>query len=206
MKAYIVRRILLLIPTLLVLSFVIFLLIDLVPGDVISAMLAVPGSDQPLDREMLEKKLGLNDPLIVRYGRWMGLAPLLDGTVSGVLQGEFGVSWWTREPVIGLMLQRWPVTLELGFLGIMFALLIALPIGIISALRQDRLGDYLGRSFAILCISVPGFWLATLVLVLPSIWWGHMPPLMYLRFPATLWATSVWSPFPQWFWVWAWRV
>lgn len=182
MKAYIIRRLLLLIPTLLVLSFLIFLLIDLVPGDVISAMLAVPGSDQPLDREMLEEKLGLNDPLIVRYGRWMGLAPQTEGGVSGVLQGDFGVSWWTREPVLTLMLQRWPVTLELGLLGIVFALLIALPVGIISALRQDKIGDYLGRSFAILCISIPGFWLATLILVMPSIWWGHMPPLMYIRF------------------------
>ena len=170
------------IPTLLVLSFLIFWLVDLVPGDVITAMLAVPGASEPLDREMLEIKLGLNDPLIVRYGRWMGLATQPDGSLKGVFQGEFGVSWWTRDPVVELMLQRWPVTLELGLLGMVFALVISLPVGILSALQQDRLFDYLGRSFAILCISIPGFWLATMILVFPSIWWGHMPPLMYIRF------------------------
>jgi len=77
---------------------------------------------------------------------------------------------------------RWPVTLELGFLAFLVAQLIALPIGIYSALRQDTGGDYIARSFAILCIAVPGFWLATMVIVLPSIWWGYSPPIMLIRF------------------------
>jgi peptide/nickel transport system permease protein len=165
-----------------VLSFLIYLLISFIPGDVISAMMAVPGADQAIDREALEKKLGLNDPLIVQYGRWMGLIRQTDGELRGVLQGDFGVSWWTRQPVVGLMLERWPVTIELGFLGLVIAQLIALPVGVFSALRQDRWPDYIGRSFAILCISIPGFWLATLVVVFPSIWWGVMRPLTYIRF------------------------
>ncbi len=182
MRAYIIRRLLLMIPTLLALSFLIFLLISLVPGDIIDAMMAVPGADQALDREMLERKLGLNAPLVVRYARWIGVVPQTDGKLRGIFQGDFAVSWWTRQPVVNLMLTRWPVTIELGLLGIIIAQLIALPVGIYSALRQDKWGDYIGRSFAILCISVPGFWVATLVVVFPSIWWGVMRPLTYIRF------------------------
>jgi peptide/nickel transport system permease protein len=158
----------------------VYVLISLVPGDVIAAMQA--GSDQVLDREMLEKKLGLDAPLIVQYGRWLGVLRHTDGALSGVLQGNFGVSWWTRKPVVALMLERWPVTIELGFFGLVIAQIIALPIGTVSALRQDRTVDYLGRSLAILLISVPSFWVGTMIVVFPSIWWGTMPPIMYIRF------------------------
>ena len=138
MRAYIIRRLLLMIPTLLVLSFAVYFLISLVPGDVIDAMLAVPGADQEVDREMLEKKLGLDAPLIVQYARWMGMIPRADGIVSGVFQGNFGVSWWTRKPVVDLMLQRWPVTIELGLLGMVIAQLIALPIDAFNSDAQTR--------------------------------------------------------------------
>jgi peptide/nickel transport system permease protein len=180
-RAYVIRRLILIIPTLLVLSFLIYFLISFVPGDVISAMMAVPGADQEIDREALEKKLGLDDPLIVQYGRWIGFVRQTDGDLRGLFQGDFGVSWWTRQPVVGLMIERWPVIIELGFLGMAIAQLIALPIGIFSALFQDRWPDYVARSFAILCISIPGFWLATLVVVLPTIWWGSMRPLAYIK-------------------------
>ncbi|GAI69278.1 unnamed protein product [marine sediment metagenome] len=112
----------------------------------------------------------------------MGFAPQTDGGFSGIFQGDLGYSFWNRKPVVELLAIKWPVTFELGFLGLIISLLIALPIGVYSALRQDKWGDYTGRSFAILCISVPGFWLGTLVIVLPSIWWGHMPPIMLIRF------------------------
>ncbi len=139
-------------------------------------------SDQPLDREMIEKMLGLDAPFVVQYGRWLGVVAQPDGRVGGVLQGDFGVSWWTRKKVVALMLERWPVTIELGLLGLLIAQVIALPIGAISALRQDRVADYLGRSLAILLMSVPGFWVGTLIVVFPSIWWGTMPPIMYIHF------------------------
>ncbi|GAI79499.1 unnamed protein product [marine sediment metagenome] len=77
---------------------------------------------------------------------------------------------------------RWPVTFELGLMALIIALLIALPIGIYSALRQDTWGDYIGRSFAILSIAVPGFWLATLIILFPAMWWGYMPPIIYTPF------------------------
>jgi len=181
MRAYIIRRLLILIPTLFLVTLLIFFLIRLIPGDLIDAMqAAIP--DVKLDRAALERELGLDAPAIVQYGRWLGVAPQMDGSFSGVFQGDFGVSAWQRVPVVELLVLKWPVTLELGIMGLIIAQLIALPIGVYSALRQDKWGDYIGRSFAILCISVPGFWLGTLVIVFPSIWWGYMPPLMLIPF------------------------
>jgi len=158
MRAYIIRRLLLVIPTLFVVSFVIFILIQLVPGDVIDAM-RVSGGDIPADRAILERQLGLDAPAFIQYGRWMGFLPQMDGNFSGVFQGNLGWSFFQREPVLKLVGMAWPVTLELALMALIAAQLIALPIGIYSALRQDKWGDYIGRSFAILSISVPDFWL-----------------------------------------------
>ena len=181
MHAYIIRRLLSLIPTLLLVSLLIFFLINLIPGDIIDAMQAET-PDVALDRAALERKLGLDKPLIVQYGRWVGIAPQADGSLSGLLQGDFGISWWRKMPVLKLVALSWPVTLQLGLMGLIISQLIAFPVGIYSALRQDKLGDYIGRSFAILCISIPGFWLGTLVIVFPSIWWNYTPSLMIIRF------------------------
>jgi len=183
MRAYIIRRLLLIIPTLLLLTVAIFFLVHLIPGNLVDAMLAKPGASEiKMDRAALEHQLGLDAPILVQYGRWMGFVPQMDGSFSGVLQGNLGISVWQRVPVVELIALKWPVTLELGLMGIIIGQLIALPIGIYSALRQDKWGDYIGRSFAILCISVPGFWLATMVIVFPSIWWGYMPPIMLIPF------------------------
>ena len=181
MRAYIIRRLLTLIPTLLLASLLIFFLINLIPGDIIDAMQAET-PDVALDRAMLERKLGLDKPLIVQYARWVGVARQADGRLSGLLQGDFGISWWRKMPVLKLVALSWPVTLQLGLMGLIISQLIAFPVGIYSALRQDKWGDYMGRSFAILCISIPGFWLGTIVIVLPSIWWNYMPPIMLIRF------------------------
>jgi peptide/nickel transport system permease protein len=181
MRAYIIRRLLTLIPTLLLVTLLIFFLINLIPGDIIDAMQAET-PDVALDRAGLERKLGLDKPLIVQYGRWVGIAPQADGSLSGLLQGDFGISWWRKTPVLKLVALSWPVTLQLGLMGLIISQLIAFPVGIYSALRQDKWGDYISRSFAILCISIPGFWLGTIVIVLPSIWWGYMPPIMLIPF------------------------
>ncbi len=181
MRAYIIRRFLTIIPTLILVSLLIFFLINLIPGDIIDAMQAET-PDVALDRAMLERKLGLDKPLIVQYARWVGIARQADGSLSGLLQGDFGISWWRKIPVLKLVALSWPVTLQLGLMGLIISQLIAFPVGIYSALRQDKWGDYIGRSFAILCISIPGFWLGTIVIVLPSIWWDYMPPIMLIRF------------------------
>jgi peptide/nickel transport system permease protein len=101
-----------------------------------------------------------------------------------VVHGDFGTDIWTKDPVLQEINKRWPVTLELTILALIVAQLIALPIGIFSALRQDTWGDYSARSFAILCIAVPNFWIGTLVVVLPAIWWGYSPPIMLISFTA----------------------
>ena len=181
MRAYIVRRLLILIPTMLLLTLVVFVLTSLIPGDIITSIQArIP--EEIIDRAALEKRLGLDKPLLVQYGRWLGVLPQADGKFNGLFQGNLGESWWRSDSVVNLVRLKWPVSIELGLLGLIVAQLIALPIGIYSALRQNKLGDYAARTFAILCISVPGFWLGTLIIVFPAIWWGYMPPLMLIRF------------------------
>ena len=173
------------IPTAFLVSVMVFLLMHLVPGntvDVMIAQLTESGSQVEIDRAALERKFGLDAPLIVQYGRFLGVAPQMDGRISGVLQGDLGTSWRQRLAVTELLFKQMPVTIELGLMGLVIAQLIAIPIGVYSALRQDTWGDYVGRSFAILSISVPGFWLATLVIVYPSIWWGYMPSIWLIKF------------------------
>ncbi len=181
MRTYIIRRLLLMIPTLFLVSLIIFLLTHLLPGDVIDAMQAGI-TDVKLPRADLERALGLDVPLMHQYGRWMGVVPQADGNFSGLFQGNLGSSLWRKVPVLELVAKKWPVTLELGLMALIVSQLIALPIGIYSALRQDKWGDYIGRSFAILCISVLGFWLGTMIIVFPSIWWGYMPSIMLIPF------------------------
>ena len=181
MRAYIIRRLLILIPTLLLLTFLIFIIVSLVPGDIIDAMQA-RASEIELDRAAIEHALGLDAPIFVQYGRWMGVVPQMDGNFNGLFQGDLGVSWWRKMPVVELVALSWPVTIELGLLGLIIANLISLPIGIYSALRQDKWGDYIARSYAILCISVPAFWVGTMVILFPAIWWGYMPPVMLTHF------------------------
>ncbi len=184
MRVYIIRRLLLMIPTVFLVSLIIFFMIRLIPGSIIDIMIGqqLEMSGAAVDRDYLERELGLDVPVHVQYGRWLGIIPNADGRISGLLQGDFGDSLWSQNPVIEDIAARWPVTLELGFLALIVAQLIALPAGIISALRQDTWGDYLARSFAIVCIAVPGFWVGTMVIVFPAIWWGYMPSIMYIPF------------------------
>jgi peptide/nickel transport system permease protein len=186
MRAYIIRRLLLIIPTLLIVSIVIFLLIRLIPGSAVDAIIgtmeAMTGSKLVVDRAAIEQALGLDQPLLIQYGRWIGVVPQVDGGFSGILQANFGKSIWGGSNVLEEIAVRWPVTIELGFMGLIVAQIIALPIGIYSALRQDTWGDYIGRSIAIGSIAVPGFWLATLVIIFPSLWWGISPPLGVIPF------------------------
>ena len=140
MYSYIIRRLLLVIPTIFLVSLMVFLTVRLIPGDIIDAMQAGI-LEVELDRPAIEKALGLDAPAIVQYGRWMGVVPQMDGSFSGVFQGDLGSSWWQGVPVLELAATRWPVTLELGFLGLIIAQLIALPVGIYSALRPGQKGS-----------------------------------------------------------------
>ena len=187
MRAYIVRRLLLTVPTLFIVSFVIFVVIRFMPGDIVDAeisqMQEIGVSQASLEeaRGELMKKYGLDVPIHAQYGRWIGVYPQADGTVSGLLQGDFGTSFRRHTPVLRDIAIRWPVTLELGLIAFIIANLISLPIGVYSALRQDTVSDYLVRSFAIMCMAVPSFWLGTMIVVFPSLWWGYSPPIMYTK-------------------------
>ena len=123
--------------------------------------------------EALRHELGLDVPIHVQYGRWLGDA----------FQGDLGESLWTGTPVTEQISHRLQISFELGIIGIVVALLIALPVGIYSAIRQDTVGDYIARGIAVAFIAVPGFWVATMVVVYPSIWWDWSPPVRYIPFP-----------------------
>ena len=191
MRAYIIRRLLLIIPTLWILTILVFLSVRFLPGDVIDAMVARLESENfglvEIDREALERMLGLDVPVHVQYGRWIGVLPTPDWFTgeyyyNGLLQGTFGESlmgvFSVEEKIIG----RLPVTIELGVLAIVIGLLIALPVGIYSAISQDTAADYLGRSIAILGLATPNFWLGIMVMIFPAIWWGWAPPLELVAF------------------------
>ena len=174
MRAYIIRRLILVIPTLFILSTIVFLTVRFVPGDAIDAM--VNSSDYlalDLDRETLLKQLGLDVPMYVQYGRWMQ-DMLLHGTFGESLMGD----WRVEEKII----TRLPITVQLGVMAIVIALLIALPVGIYSAVRQDTVSDYIGRTLAVIGLAAPNFWLALLVMIFPAVWWGWSPPLEMVRF------------------------
>ena len=177
MRAYVIRRLLLVIPTLLILSMLVFLLVRFIPGDVIDKMqdqMVTPGGGSfVIDREEMERRLGLDVPVPVQYGRWVG---------DILLRGSLGKSLYTREAVEQQILARLPVTVELGVMAIVIGLLIALPVGVYSAIRQDTLADYAGRSAAIIGLATPNFWLGTLVMIYPAIWWSWAPPMRLITF------------------------
>ncbi len=175
MRAYIIRRLLLLIPTLFILSVLVFLSVRFIPGDVMDAMVLRLGyfDVSVVDREALAKKLGLDVPVWVQYGRW---------SRDIFMHGTLGNSLMHEVPVAERILGRLPVTLELGLLAIFFGLLIALPVGIYSAVRQDTAADYAGRSIAIIGLAMPNFWLGIMVMIYPGIWWSWSPPMELIPF------------------------
>jgi peptide/nickel transport system permease protein len=180
MRQYVLRRLLLVVPTLLLVSAIVFSLTRLIPGDVVVLMFEEKAYAE--DLEALRAKLGLNHPIYVQYGIWLGR----------VVQGDLGESLWTRRPVLEEITRRLPISLELGGLTIACALGIALPIGVLSAVRQDTVKDYAARSLAIIGLSIPGFWKGTVIIVLSSIWFGWTPPLQF-----TPWAQGPWQHLSQ---------
>ena len=173
MRAHIIRRLLLIIPTLFILSVLVFLSVRFIPGDVIDAMQGRLAGLGRVDRVALEQMLGLDQPVYVQYARWLGDI-LLHGSLGRSLMGD----WAVEEKILG----RLPVTIELGVLSIVIGLLIALPAGIYSAIRQDTAVDYAGRSIAVLGLATPNFWLALMVMIYPAIWWGWSPPMRLIKF------------------------
>jgi len=272
MRAYIIRRVLLIIPTLFLVTIIVFLLARFIPGSLIDLMAAQQmgtGEDVTHEEivEQIRRDLGLDQPIYIQYLRWLGVLPqhglagsaewslgdvsvmritsetvavrtdltntgekasdyqvhlMLDDTVveskqltvqanqtmlisflasnisegsydvetegfsdfSGILQGSLGKSLITHEPIMTDILSKVPISIELGLIAIITGLLIAFPVGIYSAIRQDSFGDYIARSFAIFCMAVPGFWLATMIWVFSAKYqigggdlWGFLSPV-----------------------------
>ena len=171
MRAYIVRRLLLLPVTVILLSILVFGLIRLVPGSVIDARLSAgfPGTADADDRAKLEAHFGLDKPVHIQYFRWIGQ----------VFSGDLGTSWLTKESIADNFGRRMPVTVELLVLTMLIYIPLGIGTGVWSAVRQNRPDDYGIRFITILFLAVPNFWLATLVVVVPLVLWGYAPPLPY---------------------------
>src|ERR1700737_304279 len=170
MTTYILRRLALFVPTLIGVSIVVFVLVRLLPGDATTLLLQDVRASAA-DQAALKHQLGLDQSMVVQYVDW----------VSTLAHGDLGRSCKSRNPVADELGSRIPVTLELGLIAMVIAAAIAIPIGVLSAARQDTWADYVARSAAIGLLAIPGFWLGTLVVTLPSVWWQWTPPLRYTR-------------------------
>ena len=170
MQRYILRRLLLTVPALIGVTILVSAMVRLLPGDAVALMLQEYNS-YAKDAEDLRAQLGLNRPFHEQYLSWIG----------GIARGDLGTSLRDRTPIRDELAARLPVTLELGLFGLLVALLIAIPLGVYSAVRQDTIADYLSRSMAIAMLAIPGFWFGTLAITLPSLWFRWTPPLRYTR-------------------------
>ena len=188
MRAYLIRRLLLIVPTLWILTTLVFLSVRFLPGDTVDAIIGeVEAQGVEVDRAAIERMLGLDVPAWVQYGRWIGVLPTPhwitgESEFNGFLQGTLGDSLLGFRSVEEKIIGRVPVTIQLGVMAIVIGLVIALPVGIYSAIRQDTAADYAGRSIAIIGLATPNFWLGIMVMIYPVIWWGWAPPLELVAF------------------------
>ena len=170
MGGYILKRVAFAIPTLFVVSLGIFLLVRLLPGDIIDILF---GGDQTASEEIKERareQLGLNGSYAEQYWRW----------ISGIAQGDFGFSLRNTEPVSNIIVDSLVVTLELVVLALLIATVVGVPLGVVSAVRRDSATDYAARIGGLIGLSIPSFWLATLLLLFTSRVFGWVPPLTYI--------------------------
>ena len=173
MRNYVLRRLLVALPSLLIASLIVFTLPRLIPGDVVQLMLEEKAYGK--DLEDLRAKLGLNRPIPVQYVQWLG----------SIVRGNLGESLWTRQPVVSELTRRLPVSATLGAMALFVAVVIGIPIGVLAAVRQDGVLDFFARSAAVLGLSVPAFVLAIVVTLLPAIWWGWTPKRQFVPFSAS---------------------
>lgn len=170
MQRYVVRRLLLIIPTMFGITMVIFMAVRFLPGDVIAGILGEDvGAAGPEVRARLEERYSLNDSIPQQYVQWLG----------ELVRFDFGTSIISGRSVLEDLKSRLPVTAQLGLMALLISQMIALPVGVISAIRQKTPIDYVARSFAIGLLAVPSFWLALLAIIYGFRWFGWTPPLTY---------------------------
>lgn len=173
MGKYIVKRLLLLIPTLLLVVFIVFTLLRLVPTSAVDMMvIQLRNSGNNADPAYVEHLLGLDKPFMAQFFSWLG----------DLAHGDLGTSIFQSGSVWGIIKKQLPVTLELGILTLVLTCLISIPAGLFCAARQDSVSDALIRAASVFMMSVPVFWLATIVLVYPAVWWSYSPPTQYVPF------------------------
>lgn len=169
MRQYVARRVLIIIPTLILVTIAVAGLIRLTPGDVLVAQIAEVGFLKGEDLARARKELGLDKPFHAQYISWIG----------NVARGDFGNSMFTFRSVRSEIGRTLPVTVQLGAMALLVGVLIGIPVGVYSALRQDTIGDYISRVAAIVGVAAPHFWIATLFIVFAATWAGYFPPLRY---------------------------
>ncbi len=185
---YVGRRLLYLIPTLLLVSIIIFWLMRVLPGDVATLILIGPdGNNIPTAEQIakLNKELGLDRPLLVQYADWL----------FGVLTLDAGDSLWTGEPVFTELFRRLPLTLELGLMSTAISTALAIPIGILAAVKRGTMADYTVRTFAVVGLSMPSFWAGILIILMLVKYFGWIPPLGYkgpLESPSANFQQLIW--------------
>ena len=173
MQAYITKRTLLFVPTLILVTIIVFLILRIVPGDPAIMLLAGEDGDEEYtlqELKELQAKLGTDRPIYIQYFKWVGAMLLLD----------FGTSYFYDNPVWAKVSDRFPITLELTVMSVLLASIVAVPLGVISAIKQDSVGDYAARLITIAGIALPNFWVAIMVIFLLVMWFNWLPPLGYV--------------------------
>ena len=180
MQQYVIKRLLLFIPTVLLASIIVFSLIWILPGDAAVVILIGgegEGAGAKANIEALQRELGLDRPFYEQYGVWLW----------DTLHGDLGRSFYYRQPVIDNLKDRFVVTMELAVLGMGMAMLIAVPLGIVSAVKQDRWPDHIARLFTTVGVAVPSFWLAILIVYMLAYGFNWLPPLEFAQFWENPW-------------------
>ncbi len=170
MRQYAIKRIGLFIPTVLLVTVIVFVVMRLIPGDPALAILSADdASYTEQELRLLRAELGTDRNIAIQYVDWMG----------GLFRGDLGTSFWWKGPVIDRLGERIPVTIELAILGILLAVICAVPLGVISAIRPDSLLDYVSRVFTLVGISIPTFFSGILLTLILIRAFGWLPPLGY---------------------------
>ncbi len=175
MASYLVRRTFLMVLTLFGMSVLIFVMLRLVPGNISDILFDAAGFVDPKEKARLERDLGLDLPILTQYWHW----------ISGLVQGDLGFAYVTEKPAIEEIAPRIPVTVKLAVLALIFSVVFGVPLGVISAVRQNTAIDYVLRVLSLSGLSLPSFWLGLLILMLFVRYFGFIP--IYTDPPATLW-------------------
>lgn len=170
MNRYLFRRLVLLIPTLVGMSFFIFAMVRLLPGDIVDALVGMDPTITEEQKFQLRASFGLNDPWPVQYVKWVG----------GMARGDLGLSFRSREPITDHLVRALPITIELALFAILLSVVVAVPLGVISALRQNSPMDLWARVAGLIGLSVPSFWLATLFLLFTSLTFRWVPSVIWI--------------------------